>query len=124
MKHLLLGFRKLSKRAAGATQKPQAAVGGLSIGYQGTRIAGLYYGTVALVAGVATINNSNVQAGSIISVNRQTSAGTISIFYEITARTPGTSFVITGRSAPGTTQTLDTSTVAWQIINPQAPGTA
>src|SRR5262252_8559347 len=107
----LFGFRKLSKRAAGATQKPQAAVGGLSIGYAGTRISSLYFGTVTLVAGLATVSGSNadptamssIAANSLILLDRQVSGGTVGVFYEITARTNATSFAITSRSAAGTT---------------------
>lgn len=62
---------------------------------------------VVLSAGAATINTTAVQAGDIIYLIRQRSAGTPGILdYTITA---GSHFVVNSASS------LDTSTIAWQI---------
>lgn len=66
-------------------------------------------GTVALVAGSATVANTSVTANSRIFLTSQTDGGTLG-FLRITAKTIGTSFVITSSNP------LDTSTVAWMIV--------
>lgn len=66
-------------------------------------------GTATLVAGTVTVANTSVTANSIIMLTSQVNGGTPG-FLRVTAKTAGTSFVIT--SSSGT----DTSTVAWHII--------
>lgn len=66
-------------------------------------------GTVVLVAGAATVANTSVTANSRIFLTSQSDGGTPG-FLRITTKTVGTSFVITSSNA------LDTSTVAWYII--------
>lgn len=66
-------------------------------------------GTVALVAGTATVSNTSVTANSRIFLTSQADGGTPG-WLRITAKTVGTSFVITSSSA------TDTSTVAWMIV--------
>ena len=66
-------------------------------------------GTAVLVAGTVTVANTSVTANSIIMLTSQVNGGTPG-FLRVTAKTAGTSFVIT--SSSGT----DTSTVAWHII--------
>jgi hypothetical protein len=86
-------------------------------------------GSVTLVAGVATVTTDNVisYGGSTVTVSapplrstilltRMSTGGTPGVHYDVTTVTNGTSFVITARDAAGATATLDTSTVAWQLL--------
>lgn len=66
-------------------------------------------GTSVLVAGTVTVANTSVTANSRIFLTSQVNGGTPG-FLRITAKTVGTSFVITSSSA------TDTSTIAWMII--------
>lgn len=69
-------------------------------------------GIATLVAGTVTVNTTKVTANSRIFLTRQTNAGTVGGSVDVTARTAGTSFTITSGNA------LDTSDVAWIIIEP------
>lgn len=66
-------------------------------------------GTAVLVAGTVTVANTSVTANSRIFLTSQVDGGTVG-FLRITAKTAATSFVITSSSV------LDTSTVAWMIV--------
>lgn len=66
-------------------------------------------GTAVLVGGASTVANTSVTANSRIFITSQTDGGTPG-FLRVSAKTVGTSFVITSSSA------LDTSTVAWHIV--------
>lgn len=66
-------------------------------------------GTAVLVGGTVTVSNTSVTANSRIFLTSQVDGGTVG-FLRITAKTNGTSFVITSSSI------LDTSTVAWMIV--------
>lgn len=66
-------------------------------------------GTAVLVGGTVTVSNTSVTANSRIFLTSQSDGGTVG-FLRITAKTAATSFVITSSSV------LDTSTVAWMII--------
>lgn len=66
-------------------------------------------GTVTLVGGTATVANSSVTANSLIFLTAQTT-GTLSGALRVSAKTAGTSFVITSNVA------TDTSLVAWMIV--------
>lgn len=66
-------------------------------------------GTATLVAGTATVANTSVTANSRIFLTSNTDGGTPG-WLRVSAKTNGTSFVIT--SSSGT----DTSTVAWYIV--------
>lgn len=66
-------------------------------------------GTAVLVGGTVTVANTSVTANSRIFVTSQTDGGTVG-FLRITAKTAATSFVITSSNL------LDTSTVAWMIV--------
>lgn len=66
-------------------------------------------GTSVLVAGTVTVTNTSVTANSRIFLTSQSDGGTVG-FLRITAKTAATSFVITSSSL------LDTSTVAWMIV--------
>lgn len=70
-------------------------------------------GIATLVAGVAVVNTTKVTANSRIHLTRQTVAGTVGTSVDVTARTAGTSFTITANGS-----ILDTSTVAWFIVEP------
>lgn len=82
---------------------------GFSVKTGTNRTAGL----ATLVAGTVTVSTTKVTANSMIFLTRQTISGTIGTSVDITARTPGTSFTITSNGS-----VLDTSAVAWQIIEP------
>lgn len=70
-------------------------------------------GIVTLVAGVKVVSTTKVTATSRIYLTRQTVAGTVGTSVDVTARTAGTSFTITAAGS-----ILDTSTVAWLIVEP------
>jgi hypothetical protein len=70
-------------------------------------------GIATLVAGTVTISTTKVTANSRIFVTRQTTAGTLGTSIDVTARTAGTSFTLTSNGS-----ILDTSTVAWVIVEP------
>lgn len=70
-------------------------------------------GVATLVAGTVTVSTTKVTANSRIILTRQTTAGTLGSSVDVTARVAGTSFTITSNGS-----TLDTSTVAWLIIEP------
>ena len=74
-------------------------------------------GTATLVAGVVTVSNTAVTANSRVFVQRQTDGGTVAASYSIT-RTAGVSLTITARDGAGAAQTLDTSTLAYQMFEP------
>ena len=103
-----------------------AVDGGINIGALGTNRPKTIYlsggvavsesangkqGTIALVAGTATVSNTSVTATSRIFLTAQ-SLGTVVIpqALAVTARTAGTSFTITSQSA------TDTSTIAYEIF--------
>jgi hypothetical protein len=71
----------------------------------------LKMGTAVLVAGAATVANTAVAANSRIFLTQQVAGGTPGAV-GVSARTAGTSFVITSTSG------TDTSTVAWMIVDP------
>lgn len=66
-------------------------------------------GTAVLVAGTVTVANTSVTANSRIFLTSQSDGGSPG-FLRITAKTVGTSFVITSSNG------ADTSTVAWMIV--------
>jgi hypothetical protein len=72
--------------------------------------SGARQGSVALVAGAATVSTVEVQAGDTIVLNVTTVGGTPG-WMHVSAITAGTSFVITSSNA------LDTSTVQWKIVH-------
>ena len=94
----------------------------VTLGSGGTAVTKMKHGTAVLSAGTVTVSDTDtVETGaastsSRILINRMTDGGTVGDSYSIT-RTNGTSFTITSKTA-GATQTLDTSTVSWLMINP------
>ena len=70
-------------------------------------------GVATLVAGTVTINTTKVTTNSRIQLTIQ-SIGTVTVptVIGVTARTAGTSFTITSANV------LDTSTIAWMIVEP------
>lgn len=66
-----------------------------------TALPGFAFGTANLTAGTVTVNNSQVQATSIIYLSRQAPAGTLGHLSAPTI-TPGVSFVINSSSATET----------------------
>lgn len=70
-----------------------------------------YTGTVTLVAGTKTVSLSAITANSRIYLTSQVDGGTPGSL-RVSSRTPGVGFTITSSSA------TDTSTVAYQVIEP------
>ena len=70
-------------------------------------------GVATLVAGTATVSTTAVTASSRIFLTRQTTSGTLGSSVDVTAVSAGTSFTITANGS-----ILDTSTVAWLLIEP------
>lgn len=70
-------------------------------------------GVATLVAGTVTVSTTKVTANSRIFLTRQTTGGTLGSSVDVTARSAGTSFTITSNGS-----ILDTSTVAWVIVEP------
>jgi len=68
-------------------------------------------GSVALVAGVRVVSSSIVTLSSLIFLTSQQDSGTPG-WLRVSTRIPGQSFTITSSSA------TDTSTVAYQIVEP------
>ena len=68
-------------------------------------------GTAVLIAGAATVSTTAVGANSRIFLTGNDDGGTPG-WVRVSARVAGTSFTITSSSA------LDTSTIAWVIIDP------
>lgn len=90
--------------------------GNLTVGDNGTKLNIVKTGRVTLVAGVATVADTDISATTNIFVARQTIGGTAGQTYDIT-RSAGTSFTITARAADGTTAaTSDTSVIAYLIL--------
>jgi hypothetical protein len=107
-----LSFSSLSSHAADPRRSEQAR-GNLTVGSTGTKLNIVKTGRVTLVAGVATVADTDVSATTNIFVERQTIGGTAGQTYDIT-RSAGTSFTITARAADGTTAaTGDTSVIAY-----------
>ncbi len=93
----------------GSDLKLLVAGGGLYV-KEGTNAT---MGTCTLVAGTCTVSTTKVTANSRIFITRQTTAGTLGTSVDVTARTAGTSFTITSNGS-----VLDTSVVAWMIVEP------
>ena len=75
-------------------------------------------GVATLASGTATIANTTVTANTRIFLSWQSTGGTVGMILRVSARTAGTSFTITSYSVGTTVQTLDTSTVMYQMIEP------
>jgi hypothetical protein len=67
-------------------------------------------GVAVLVGGTVTVNHPQVTANSKIFATSQIDGGTLGVL-RISARVPGVSFTISSLSA------IDTSTVAWELVN-------
>ncbi len=74
-------------------------------------------GTVVLVAGVGTVADTTVLADTVAFTQRTTAGGTVGVEY-VFAANAGVGFTITAKKADGTTETADTSTVAYFKIYP------
>lgn len=72
-------------------------------------------GTATLVAGVVTVSDTDVTTTSRILVNRFTDGGTVGASYSVT-RNVGVGFTITSKASDGSTQTADTSVIAYTIF--------
>ena len=113
--------RDMSLRIGG-TEQIHLSSSGTAIGSGGTPHSLVQSGTAVLTGGTATVSNSNVKetgtaaTTSRILITRMTDGGTVGNSYSIT-RVNNTSFTITS-TLSGATQTLDTSTVSWLLINP------
>jgi hypothetical protein len=110
-----LSFSSLSSHAADP-RRSEPKRGNLTVGDKGTQLNIVKTGRVTLVAGVATVSDTDISATTNIFVARQTIAGTAGQTYDIT-RSAGTSFTITARAADGTTAaTGDTSVIGYLIL--------
>ena len=69
-------------------------------------------GLITLTGGTATVSTTKVTSTSLIFLTRQNNSGTVTGSVDITARVASTSFTITSNNA------LDTSDVAWLIVEP------
>lgn len=103
----------------GGTVKASVGSGGLAIPdtTTGVAIARIRHGTATLSSGTFTVTDANTTANTRIFVNRLTDGGTVGAGYSVT-RSASTSFTITSKDGSGSTQTSDTSVVAWIAIEP------
>lgn len=104
----------LALQAADALLAPLAApsfTGGITIagGIKQSEGSNKKQGVATLVAGTVTVSNTSVTANSRIFLTSNVDGGTPG-WLRVSAKTVGTSFVITSSSAS------DTSTVAWLIL--------
>lgn len=88
-----------------------------SIGSGATQVTRIKHGTATLVAGTVTVSDTSITANSRVFVNRFTDGGTVGASYSV-ARSAGASFTITAKDGVGVNQTLDTSVVAYEIVEP------
>lgn len=102
---------KLQSTAITASKDVKLGTAGLGVYVkEGTNAT---MGIATLIAGVVVVATTKVTASSRIFLTRQTIAGTIGSSVDVTARNAGTSFTITANGS-----ILDTSTVAWWIVEP------
>lgn len=71
-------------------------------------------GTVPLVAGVATITDARIKSTSLALVSVASPLGTLGVGYK--AVCSAGQLVITGYTALGATQVLDTSSVQYMVV--------
>jgi len=115
---------RVSKANSGGTllTRFEVSTGSVSLPQEGTALkikqgSNSTCGTGTLVAGTLTISNSLVTADCVILLTRQgVNASTALGELAVTAKTAGTSFVVTSLQSGGTTQTGDLSTFCWMII--------
>ena len=106
---LVLAFASV---ASADLKNRQDMRGGFKVGANGVTVKQIRCGTTAaMVAGTTTVSDTTVTANSIILLSGADNGGTGGSL-RVTARTPGTSFVIT--SSSGT----DTGKVAYCIFEP------
>jgi hypothetical protein len=89
----------------------------VNLGPNGSLFSGLRHGVATLVAGVVTVADVKISTNTRIVLTRKTRGGTVSASYEYSV-VAATSFTITGCDSTGATQTADTSTIAYMIIEP------
>ncbi len=94
------------------TTTKRFGIGGAGFCQAVSEAANSAMGTTTLVGGAATVSNTLVSATSRIFLTSQVDGGTVG-FLRVSARTAGTSFVITSSNP------LDTSTVAYIFYEPQ-----
>ena len=77
-------------------------------------------GTIELVSGTLTINNTNILTGDIIMLTRRTANGSTAIGELTYTISNATSFTVTSKryNSPTTTETNDVSILHYQIIRP------
>lgn len=107
----------------GADVKASINAAGFAIGASGTAHSVIKSGYVTLSSGTNSVSESSVidtgsaSNSSRILVTRMTDGGTVGASYSIT-RTNGGGFTITAKAADGSTETGDTSTLSWLLLNP------
>jgi hypothetical protein len=95
------------------TLKDKMQLGGVN----GSLVTRLRHGTATLSAGSVTVTDANVTTNTRIFPQRMTDGGTVAASYSV-ARNAGVGFTITAKDGSGTTQSADTSTLAWESIEP------
>src|SRR5262245_48860519 len=112
MRKTLFSFRKLSKWVAGAKQQLAEMIGGMRVGYNGSKVSQIIVGTAGpMVGGSLVVNNPYVTNASNIFLCGNNTGGTAGGL-RVSARTAGTSFTVT--SSSGT----DTGSFAYMIVEP------
>jgi hypothetical protein len=76
-------------------------------------------GTVVLVAGVGTVADTSVTATTVVFTQRAVAGGTVGVEY-VFAASAGVGFTITSKAEDGSTETADTSTIAYRKFQPAA----
>lgn len=77
-----------------------------------------FIGTGTLVAGTATINNTNIAAGDVIILTRTALNATPEVGVLFTTISAGASFTVTSINAAGATANTDVSSFAYFIVRP------
>ena len=75
-------------------------------------------GSLTLVSGVKAVTSAGIIAGSQIVLNMTTAGGTLGSQYQISGVGTSGGFTVTSLTSAGTTQTLDTSMLAWALLTP------
>lgn len=113
-------------RVDGTSSDVSVAAGNLAISTTGKGLqvkggaATDMVGTATLASGTITVNNTNIATGDLIFIQRIDRNGSSAIGYLSYTISAATSFTINSDqfASPGTTETNDTSILAYQIIRP------
>ncbi len=110
--------------AANPQRGEKVFTGGLQIGATGNNIGWIKFGHKAIsTGGTVAVADADISGNTVVTVQRSAAAGTKGVSYEV-AITPGTGFSITSLDSTNSTQTLDTSTIAYIEVDPGTPKAA